>query len=455
MWEPSRRNVILAAGAVLTGSAESRAAAADKVNVAVIGLGHRGTDHITLLSKRARIVAVCDVNQASLENGQAQVKRLTGVQPKAYKDLRQVYDDKDVQAVFLAVPNHWHALAAIWACQAGKDAYVEKPACYNPYEGRKMVEAARKYNRVVAVGAQSRSMAHKMKAIDLLHRGIIGKVYLAKGLCYKFRPSIGRKADEPVPAGLDWDMFLGPAPARPYNVSRYAYNWNWFWETGSGDIGNQGPHEMDMARWALGKQGLPKSVISTGGKYAFDDDQETPNTQIATFDYGDSEIVFEVRGLPTGGEGGIGADSYVRDLSSTARRLIERFTAVGGGNPIGNLFYGSDGWMAVNMDGFQVYQGQHSVKIMDEVSGIEYGEDAAPHFENFLAAVRSRDQKSLNADIAVGVTSANLIHMANASYRLKRVLNYDENTGTFVNDAEANTYLTRKYRAPFVVPEQV
>ena len=298
-------------------------------------------------------------------------------------------------------------------------------------------------------------MAHKMKAIDLLHRGIIGKVYLAKGLCYKFRPSIGRKADEPVPAGLDWDMFLGPAPARPYNVSRYAYNWNWFWETGSGDIGNQGPHEMDMARWALGKQGLPKSVISTGGKYAFDDDQETPNTQIATFDYGDSEIVFEVRGLPTGGEGGIGADSYVRDLSSTARRLIERFTAVGGGNPIGNLFYGSDGWMAVNMDGFQVYQGQHSVKIMDEVSGIEYGEDAAPHFENFLAAVRSRDQKSLNADIAVGVTSANLIHMANASYRLKRVLNYDENTGTFVNDAEANTYLTRKYRAPFVVPEQV
>jgi len=455
MGESSRRTFILSAGAAAAASTPRLPAAGDKVNVAVVGLGLRGVYHLTLWGKLpgARIVAVCDVNQPALERGQAQVKAQTGAQPKAYKDMRQVFDDKEVQAVAMALPNHWHALATIWACQAGKDVYIEKPACHNPYEGWKMVEAARKYNRMVQVGSQSRSLPHKMKAIDLLHRGVIGKVYLARGLCYKWRPSIGHKADQPVPPGLDWDKFLGPAPMRPYNELRFRYNWNFFWDTGDGDIGNQGPHEMDLARWGLGKQGLPQSVVSTGGKYVFNDDQETPNTQIATFDYGDSEVVFEVRGLDTGGEGGLGSDNYIRDLSDNVRKLLEHFGLMTGANVIGNLYYGSEGWMALNSMGFQVYKGQHSEKIMDEKS--ERKEETVPHMENFLAAVHSRNSKSLNADIEAGVTSTNLVHLANISYRLKRLLKYDDAARCFVDDAEANAYLTRKYRAPYVVPDQV
>jgi predicted dehydrogenase len=240
---------------------------------------------------------------------------------------------------------------------------------------------------------------------------------------------------------------------RPYNELRYHYNWNFFWDTGNGDIGNQGPHEMDVARWGLGKPGLPQSVVSTGGKYVFDNDQETPNTQIATFDYGDSEIVFEVRGLSTGGEGGLGSDNYIRDLSESMRKLLGRFGLVQGGLVIGNLFYGSEGWMAISPVGFQVYKGQHSEKVMDEKWTGD--NDTVLHMENFLAAVRSRDYKTLHADIEVGVTSTNLIHLANASYRVKRLLKYDDEAHCFVNDSEADGYLTRTYRAPYVVPEQV
>jgi predicted dehydrogenase len=305
---------------------------------------------------------------------------------------------------------------------------------------------------MVQIGSQSRSMTHKIKAMQLLHDGVIGQVYLAKGLCFKWRPSIGHKPDEPTPPGLDWDKFLGPAPMRPYNELRFRYNWHWFWDTGNGDIGNQGIHEMDIARWGLGKPGLPKRVVSTGGKMVFKDDQETPNTQIATFDYGDAELMFEVRGLSTGDEGGLGSDRS--------------------GNVIGNLFYGSEGWMAVSGSGFQVYKlpqksataaegsrasgplrASKSEKTMDEKHD-QLG-DTGPHMDNFLAAVRSRNYQDLHADVAVGVMSANLVHLANASYRVKRELQYDEATHKFVNDKEADAYLTRKYRAPYIVPEKV
>jgi predicted dehydrogenase len=459
MWQPSRRTFIFSAGASILASSACRRAVpkwqGQKVGVAVVGLGLRGVGHCRAWSQipGSRVVAVCDVNQQSLDRGRSLVVRAGGQQPKAYQDFRQVLDDKEVQAVVLAVPNHWHALATIWACQAGKDVYVEKPACHNPYEGAKMVEAARKYNRIVQVGSQSRSMPHKRKAMELLHSGVIGKVYLAKGLCFKWRPSIGHQADAPTPAWLDWDKFLGPAPMRTYNELRYRYNWNWFWDTGNGDIGNQGPHEMDIARWGLGKTGLPKSVVSTGGKYGVDDDQETPNTQIATFDYGDSEIVFDVRGLSTGGEGGLGSDDYVRDVSAGMRKFLQRFGRLEGENVIGNLFYGSEGWMALNVHGFQVYKGHQSEKIMEGKSNLK--DDTAPHIENFLEAVRSRDCNCLNADIEVGVTSTNLIHLANASYRVKRLLKYDDTNHCFVNDDEANAYLTRQYRPPYLVPDKV
>jgi predicted dehydrogenase len=434
MAEQSRREFLYTTAAALAVGASSVQGADDKVNLAIIGLGGRGRDHINEYSKLsdARIAAVCDVNQEALERGQAQVLKLTGTKPKGYSDMRQVFDDKEIQAVSMPLPNHWHALATIWACQAGKDVYVEKPACHNPWEGQKIVEAARKYKRMVQVGSQSRSMAHKIKAIDLLHQGVLGKVYMAKGLCFKRRPSIGHKPDTPVPPGVDWDKFLGPAPTRAFNELRFKYNWHWFWDTGNGDIGNQGVHEMDIARWGLNRESLPRSVVSTGGKFVYDDDQETPNTQIATFDYGDAELVFEVRGIFTGAEGGL---------------------PIQGHNTVGTLFYGSDGWMSLDESGFKVYKGASTQPVMDEKNTTRG--DGGPHMENFLAAVRSRKYQDLNAEVQIGVTSADLCHLANISYRLKRSLEFDAATGKFPKDDEANRLLTRTYRAPYVVPEEV
>jgi predicted dehydrogenase len=432
---PTRRTFFsYAAAAAVAATRQSAVAANDKVDVAVIGLGGRGQNHMDLYAKLpdANIVALCDVNQAALERAQAKVKGLTGQTPKGYSDMRQVFDDKSVQAVSMPVPNHWHALSTIWACQAGKDVYIEKPACWNVFEGQQMIAAARKYGRMVQVGSQSRSQEHKIKAMRLLHEGVIGKVYLAKGLCFKRRLSIGHKEDEPIPPGLDWDNFLGPAPMRPYNELRFRYNWHWFWDTGNGDIGNQGVHEMDIARWGLNR-GLPQSVSSTGGKYYVpaNDVQETPNTQMATYNYGDAELMFEVRGGLTGPEGGL--------------KML-------GGNTVSDLFYGSDGWMAVDGAGFQVYKDKQE-KVMDEAKGP--ADETAPHMENFLAAVKSRDYKSLHAEVEIGVASADLVHLANTSYRLKRTLKFDEATRKYIGDEEANRMLTRNYRKPYIVPEKV
>jgi len=275
----------------------------DRVSMGIIGLGGRGSYHVGAYNRipQAQIVALCDVNQAARERASANVIKAGGQKPAEFEDMRKLFESKSVDAVSMATPNHWHSLGTIWACQAGKDVYCEKPASHNIWEGRKMVEAARKYNRMVQIGSQSRSMPGVIKAMQLLKEGVIGKVYLAKGLCYKRRKSIGVTPAEPVPAGINWDLFLGPAPMRPFTKNRFAYNWHWFWDTGNGDIGNQGIHEMDKARWGLGRD-LPTMVSSTGGKYVYVDDQETPNTQMATFDYGDSELMFEVRGIITGGE---------------------------------------------------------------------------------------------------------------------------------------------------------
>lgn len=442
--EHTRRTFFSFATAAAVAATQKHAVAAnDKVDVAIIGLGGRGQTHMHeyMTLPDSNIVALCDVNQAALERGQALVEKTTGKKPKGYDDMRKVFDDKEVEAVSMPLPNHWHALSTIWACQAGKDVYIEKPACYNVFEGQQMIAAARKYARMVQVGSQSRSIEHKVKAMNLLHEGVIGKVYLAKGLCFKRRLSIGHKDDSPIPVGLDWDRFLGPAPMRPFNVLRFAYNWHWFWDTGNGDIGNQGVHEMDIARWGLNR-GLPQSVSSTGGKYYVpaNDDQETPNTQMATYNYGDAELMFEVRGGITGGEGGL---------------------EIRGGNTIGDLFYGTDGWMAVDGNGFQVYKsvpnangrGAKQEKTMDETKSP--GSDVGPHMANFLACVKSRNYKDLHADVEIGVASADLCHLANTSYRLKRSLKFDDANRKYIGDEEANRMLTRNYRKPYVVPEKV
>jgi predicted dehydrogenase len=243
----------------------------EKVRVAVVGVGSRGKYHVTRYCNLpdAHVAAVCDVDSAQTERASQIVQKIQGTTPKIYQDLRKLCDDKEIDAVSIATPNHWHALAAIWAMQAGKDVYGEKPASYNMFEGKQMLAAARKYNRICQIGMQSRSIMHTRRAIELLRNGAIGKVYMAKGFCFKRRPSIGRTPVEATPAGLEWDIFLGPAPMRPYSKNRFAYNWHWFWDTGNGDIGNQGIHEMDIARWGLGR-GLPKAAFSSGGKYVYE-----------------------------------------------------------------------------------------------------------------------------------------------------------------------------------------
>src|SRR5579871_5024516 len=286
-----RRTFLLGAGLV---SMAARAAN-DKIGIGVIGLGGRGRDHLHYYAKLpdAKIVAVCDVNQAQTERAVQIVDKLQGGKPAAYQDLRKMLESKDVDAVSVATPNHWHALSTIWACQAGKDVYCEKPACYNIHEGQRMLEVARQTKRMVQIGSQHRSEPFKIRAMQSLHDGVIGKVYLAKGLCFKRRVSIGHKEDSPVPPGVNWDLFLGPAPLRPFNELRFKYNWHWFWDTGNGDIGNQGVHQIGICRWGLGDPEWPKSAVSMGGKYAYEDDQETPNTQLSSFDYGGGrEAVF-------------------------------------------------------------------------------------------------------------------------------------------------------------------
>lgn len=415
-------------GAAYAAAASRVMGANDRVQMGIVGLGGRGTGHLHeyLGIPEARVVALCDVNQAARERAQGAVDKAGAGKAAEYADMRKLFDDKNVDAVSTATPNHWHALTTIWACTAGKDVYVEKPACHNIHEGQRMVETARKFNRIVQVGSQGRSVPHKMKAMQLLSEGVIGKVYMAKGLCYKRRKSIGRTPAEPVPAGIDWDMFLGPAPMRPFTKNRFKYNWHWFWDTGNGDIGNQGVHEMDLARWGLGVT-WPKSVVSSGGKYIYDDDQETPNTQLATFDYGDKELVFEVRGILTAPDGGLPVKT---------------------GNTVGNLFLGSDGWMWLDGSSFTVYKGESHEKVMEEKGSDNPG--TGYHMKNFLAACKTRNHKDLHADIEIGAMSADLCHLANISYRVGRKLTLDH-SGMFVDDAEANKMLTREYRAPYVV----
>ncbi|MGH9661552.1 MAG: Gfo/Idh/MocA family protein, partial [Bryobacteraceae bacterium] len=317
-----------------------------------------------------------------------------------------------------------------WACQAGKDVYVEKPASHNIYEGRRMVDAARRHQRIVQVGMQSRTTIHKVRAMELLRQGVIGKVYMAKGICFKRRKSIGKGPDGPVPPGVDYNLWLGPAPYRPFNAVRFHYNWHWFWDTGSGDIGNQGVHEMDVARWGLGKTTLPKKVVSTGGKFTYDDDQETPNTQLATFEYDDCQLIFEVRGLLTHGESSIVYD---------------------GGNYIGNHFYGSEGFMSIDLAGYQIYKGENRERVQEMKFAETRRWDTTPHMQNFQKAMRSRKPSDLTADIEEGHLSAALCHMANISYRTGRKLVFDPAAEKFIGDSEANALVTRKYREPFVV----
>lgn len=409
--------------------------ASDRVRVAVCGLHGRGKDHLTAFSRlpNVEIAALCDVDENVLRKRLGEV----GGKPQAYFDVRKLLEDKSVDAISIATPNHWHSLMAIWACQAGKDVYVEKPCSHNLWEGRQLVRAAAKYNRIVQHGTQIRSAPAIQEAIQGLHEGAIGEVYLARGLCFKWRDTIGHAPVEPVPAGVHYDLWTGPAPLKPFTRNRFHYNWHWIWDTGNGDLGNQGVHQVDVARWGLGVK-FPNRISAVGGHFLFGDDQQTPNTLNCAFEFdlpdGKRKMIeFEVRHWITNPEAGI--------------REGDLFT-------IGDIFYGSKGYLATGDEDVCAYE---TWLGRDQKSGPR-GHGAGDHFANFVDCVRNRKKENLNAPIEEGHISCASVHLANASYRLGRSLRFDPDTEQVIDDPEADQLLRdadRGYRAPFEVPEEL
>lgn len=445
-----RKSSAVSAGAMVSpylfGNGIGKRGPNSTVRVAVIGIRSRGKAHYRALSKipGVQIATLCDIDQRQFPEAVTEVEQLTGRRPDTETEYRKVLEDKNIDVVSIATPNHWHALQTIWACQAGKDVYVEKPVSHTVLEGRKMVEAARKYGRIVQAGTQARSHPFVLEAMDFLHGDGLGAVYMARGLCLKPRGSIGKVADGEIPAGVDWDRFLGPAPYRPFNMNRFHYKWHWFWDTGNGDLGNQGIHQADIGRWAMQQETHPVRIQSTGGYYVWDSDQETPNIQHIEFEYGDGRILqFEVRGLGTNDESGV---------------------------RIGNLIYGADGWMKLHNEdegdgqayfsqvqlqpsGFSSYSEEPGPDFSHEVA--EAPDSVINHFSNFFACVESRRWQDLHADVLEGHLSSSLCHLGNIACRLKRSLEFDPEKELFIGDPEANEYLTKVYRSPYLLPGTV
>jgi predicted dehydrogenase len=381
---------------VLGWSARSWAAvpgANDDIRLAVVGFSGRGKDHIKAWTETpgVRLTALCDVDKKVL---QAEADRLAsgGTKVEAHQDIRQLLLSKNVDAISIATPNHWHALASIWGMQAGKDVYVEKPVSHDVWEGEKMIEAARLYKKIVQAGTQSRSSHGIKDAVAWVQKGNLGKIRVARALCYKPRPSIG-KTDGPqaVPATVDYDLWCGPAPMTPPRRGRFHYDWHWFWNYGAGDLGNQGIHEMDVARWFLGEKTLSPRVLSVGGRLGYEDDGETPNTLISFHDYKAAPLIMEVRGLP----------------EKAGSKVMDKYREVN----IGIVIECEGGY----------------VRVKDYMQAVAFDKDgqeikrfggAADHFANFITAVRSRNESDLNAPIREGHLSSSLCHTANISYRL-------------------------------------
>jgi predicted dehydrogenase len=439
----------------------------------VVGLRSQGANHINWFRKIAgvRVVAICDADRSLLEREQ---KKFAEREEKVatYVDYRKLLDDKDIDAVITATPNHWHALVTVWACQAGKDVYVEKPVSHNLWEGRRMVEAARKYNRIVQCGMQRRSDTGLQEAIEYVNQGNLGRIKLVRGLVYVRRDSIGKvDGPQPVPEAVDYNLWCGPAPMTPLQRKNLHYDWHWTWPTGDGDFGNNGIHFIDICRWVIGRQELPRRVISLGGRFGYLDDGETPNTQIVYHDYQPAPILFEVRGLPRA-KGDSAMDNYL-------------------GLRIGVVIHCENGYVAggwaYDKDGKRIKQFRMT--------------EGAGHHQNFIDAVRSRKVGDLKADVLEGHLSAALCHMGNISHRLGKEASREEILAGFQGNPdlgeafercqehlllngvdvqqtprivgpwltldpqterftgaladEANKLARGAYRAPFVVPEQV
>jgi len=374
--------------------AAKNGSANDTIQLGIIGVGSKARGHIEHLLglEGVRIVALCDVDAANLDHGQS-ILREQGVRAKGYRDMRRLLDNPEVDAVVIVTPNHWHALATIWACQAGKDVYVEKPVTHNLWEGKKVVEAARKYKRVVQAGTQNRSDTGFRQAIEYIREGRIGKIQWMHGLWFKERKSLGRvPGPQVIPDGVDYDLWTGPAPMEPLMRQRLHYDWHWDWDTGNGDMGNLGAHQLDDCAHALGATTLPKRFLCLGGRYARADDGETPNVQAAFLEFENAPpVIVELRGLPhqTGGK-------YMDNLRGVrSGNIVQCENGYFSGGRGGGIIYDNDG------------------KRMEKFPG----DRGLTHFENWLEAIRTRKRSSLRAEIEVGVRSANLCHLANLAFR--------------------------------------
>ena len=441
----------------------------DVLRVGIAGINNRGGAHLSELAGRegVQVTYLIDPDSNLHERRKLDVEKRGGNRPTAVQDIRKALEDKNLDAITVATTNHWHSLITIWACQAGKDVYVEKPISHNVFEGRQCVEAAKKYNRVVQHGTQNRSDNGKAKMIAAVQSEKYGKLLVSKGYCAKPRWSIGFKEPEAPPESLNWDIWLGPAPQQPFHRNLVHYNWHWFWDTGNGDIGNQGVHEMDIARWGIKDGTLPTEVWSLGGRFGYEDQGQTPNTLLSVYKFGDVTLLFETRGL-------VGKDKAWP-------------------GKVTNEFYTTDG---VIKDGkFFPHQGEpESLKVEGDVRVAPGGA-----FGSFVNAVRTRKPEDNNCNAEVAHYSAALCHLGNISYRLGkevpfsqqnkalgdnkqvvesfetvrenvkaagvnlsetdyrlgRTLKFDPATEKFVGDEEANKLLTREYRAPYVVPREV
>lgn len=446
--------------------AESNSSPNDKLSVAVVGVNGRGRSHLGAFVGRSdtEVTHICDADAAVGQRQAAKVAERQQHKPKFVQDIRKLLEDDSIDIVSIATPNHWHALGSIWAMQAGKDVYVEKPVSHNVFEGRVIVDVARKENKICQTGTQCRSNPGMRDAMDFVQQGGIGDVRVARGLCYKRRGPIGERGEYVSPGSVDYNVWLGPAQMQPLTRPRFHYDWHWQWPYGNGDLGNQGIHQMDLARWGLGVDQLCDSVISYGGRFGYVDAGDSANTQVVLHTYGDKALVFEVRGLQT------------PDLK---------------GAHVGVIFEGTNGYVVMT---------SYSSGAAFELDGTKIREfsGGADHYANFIDAVRSRNHHDLNADILEGHLSSALCHLGNISYRmgeqvapeelqarlkgldvadnvqatLDRTLEhlqandvdfdatpfrlgphlpFDPASETFVNNDSADAMLTREYREPFVV----
>jgi predicted dehydrogenase len=452
----------------------------EEVRIAVVGVRSRGNAHVKGYWNvpNVKVVAICDVDRDVLAKRAAEYEG-EGHPVETFVDLRDVLDRADIDAVSIATPNHLHALQAIWACQAGKDVYLEKPVSHNIWEGGQIVRAAQKYDRVVTTGTQCRSSEGIAAALAWVRAGNLGDIRLARGLCYKPRKSIGKVTGPTTPpASVDYDLWTGPAPLKPLMRERLHYDWHWVFDTGNGDVGNQGIHQMDLARWALGEEGFPHAVSSIGGRFGYDDDGNTPNTQIVMLEYESAPLFFEVRGLPRNREAqetswnGAGMDDFM-------------------GAKIGVIVHCEGGLLRIpSYDSAIAYDG--------DGNEVQRWKGASDHFAHFVDVLRSRRHEDQRADIRQGHVSSAMCHMGNVSHALGEGAGLDTITSAVQDDVfaaeawqrmrahleangvdlartpvtlgprltfdaerehfghgRANELLAREYRAPFVVPERV